>query len=201
MHQGEPSTFWQVAKQEFLRKFIHMASVLSIFVARYSEPLLIWGLAIITIIFIVGESIRLILGGTSLITQLVALVKRGSEDERPALGPITLSLGIMSAFLLFPTVAARLAVAALAFGDGIASLVGRLFGRHRPKLLRGKSIEGSLSCFLVVLAASYVLTKGDLTTSFWVALLTTFIEALPLKSFDNLVIPLCVGFLSFRLGY
>ncbi|NIZ41233.1 phosphatidate cytidylyltransferase [Entomospira entomophila] len=201
MQNHQRKEFWETAKQELMRKVIHMGSILSIFVAKYSLPLLISILVIVTLIYIFAESLRLIRGGTSLITQIVSLTKRGNEDERPALGPITLSIGVMCAFIFFPPVAARIAVAALAFGDGLASLVGRLFGRLRPAFLRGKSIEGSLSCLIAVFATTWFFSKGHLLLSVIVAVVVTIVEALPLKSFDNIAIPIVVGLISYRFGF
>lgn len=199
MHQREE--FWRLVKQEFFRKSIHMASIATIFVANYSETFLVWGLATVTLLYIFSEAVRLFLGDDLFLSKIVVFTRRANEEDRPALGPITLSLGIMSAFVLFPPVAARIAVAALAFGDGIASLVGRLFGNIRPKVLLGKSLEGSLSCFIVVFFTTYTLSTGQLVLSLSVALLTVLVESLPLKSLDNIAIPVCVGFMSYQFGY
>lgn len=184
-----------------MRKVIHMGSILSIFVAKYSLPLLISILVFVTLVYIFAESLRLIRGGKSLITQIVALTKRGNEEDRPALGPITLSIGVMCAFIFFPPVAARIAVAALAFGDGLASLVGRLFGKTRPAFLQGKSVEGSLSCFVAVFVTTWIFSKGHLPLSVIIAIVVTVVEALPLKSFDNIAIPIIVGMISYRFGF
>lgn len=199
MHQHEE--FWRLVKQEFFRKIIHMSSIATIFVANYSEVFLVWALAIITLLYIFSEAVRLSLGNNWFISKVVVFTLRPNEKDRLALGPVTLSLGIMSAFMFFPPVAARIAVAALAFGDGVASLVGRLFGRIRPKVLLGKSLEGSLSCLLVVFYTTSIFSTGQLMLSLFVALLTVFVEILPLKSFDNIAIPLCVGFMGYKFGY
>ncbi|NIZ46336.1 phosphatidate cytidylyltransferase [Entomospira nematocerorum] len=201
MQNHQQKEFWETARQELMRKVIHMGSILSIFVAKYSLPLLISILVFVTLVYIFAESLRLIRGGKSLITQIVALTKRGNEEDRPALGPITLSIGVMCAFIFFPPVAARIAVAALAFGDGLASLVGRLFGKTRPAFLQGKSVEGSLSCFVAVFVTTWIFSKGHLPLSVIIAIVVTVVEALPLKSFDNIAIPIIVGMISYRFGF
>jgi dolichol kinase len=45
----------------------------------------------------------------------------------------------MLSLLLYPDPAASIAIYALAFGDGLASLVGKLVGRIRPASLWGRS--------------------------------------------------------------
>ncbi|MCL2609700.1 MAG: phosphatidate cytidylyltransferase, partial [Treponema sp.] len=82
---------------------------------------------------------------------------------------------------------------ALAFGDGFASLVGRLFGRIRPAFLFGKSVEGSAACFGATFLSVYLLTRNHLV-ALAVAVLATALEALPLEDYDNIVLPLAVGF-------
>jgi dolichol kinase len=60
--------------------------------------------------------------------------------------------------------------------------------------MMGKSIEGSLACFGAVLFTAY-----RVSLSFRVALLAaltaTLVEALPLEDYDNIAIPITVGFM------
>jgi dolichol kinase len=108
------------------------------------------------------------------------------------LGPVTLGIGALLALLLYPPQVASIAIYALAFGDGIASVVGKFFGRIRPAFLCGKSIEGSLACFFVVLLASSKISN-DYKTALIAATCATMVEALPLQDYDNLAIPVLVG--------
>jgi dolichol kinase len=109
------------------------------------------------------------------------------------MGPVTLGLGAMLALLLYPSPAASIAIYALAFGDGFASLVGKFFGRLRPAFLCGKSVEGSMACFTAVFIAAYRVSP-DYRTAFTAAFTAAAVEALPLEDYDNIALPVTVGF-------
>jgi len=108
------------------------------------------------------------------------------------MGPVTLGLGALLALLLYPSNAAAIAIYALAFGDGFASLAGKFFGKWRPAFLSGKSVEGSLACFAVVLVSAYAVC-GNINIAFVAAFTATAVEALPLEDYDNIAIPVTVG--------
>jgi len=127
------------------------------------------------------------------VSSLTAIASRSRDQGRFVLGPVTLGLGAMLSLLLYPSPAASIAIYALAFGDGLASLVGKLFGRYRPSWLLGKSIEGSLACFVAVYVAAYQVS-ADLRTALLSAFVATAVEALPLEDYDNIVLPISVGF-------
>lgn len=87
-----------------------------------------------------------------------------------------------------------IAIAALAFiviGDTLAALIGRKLGRH--KFANGKSLEGSLGCFLGTLIV--VLLAPNLAFSVLLigAVVATVVEALPLGIDDNVTVPLLSG--------
>jgi dolichol kinase len=108
------------------------------------------------------------------------------------MGPVTLGLGALLALLFYPSPAASIAIYALAFGDGFASLVGKLFGRVRPAFLCGKSVEGSLACFFAVLISAWRVS-WDLRIALMAAITAAVVEALPLEDYDNLALPVTVG--------
>jgi hypothetical protein len=64
----------------------------------------------------------------------------------------------MLSLLLYPEPAAAIAIYALAFGDGISSVVGKLIGKIRIPFSGGKTLAGSTACFLAVLASTYAVT-------------------------------------------
>lgn len=177
---------------ELIRKSIHFLIALSPAMAAVNRPftivLLITGITAYTCL----ERLRLWGRSVPIISSLTAMAARRRDQNRFVLGPVTLGLGALLALLFYPSPAAAIAVYALAFGDGSASLVGKFFGRIRPPLLLGKSLEGSLACFTAVFVAAYKVS-GRITVAAFAGLIAALTEALPLEDYDNIVLPLTVG--------
>jgi dolichol kinase len=145
-----------------------------------------------TLLYTCMESLRFAGVEVPLISSLTNMASRPRDKNRFVLGPVTLGLGALLALLLYPSPAASIAIYALAFGDGMASLVGKLFGRYRPAFMLGKSIEGSLACFAAVYISAYGVSRS-VRAAFFAALTATLIEALPLEDYDNIVLPIITG--------
>jgi dolichol kinase len=139
------------------------------------------------------EGLRLAGFKVPFVSALTNMASRSRDRGRFVLGPVTLGLGALLALVLFPPPAAAVAVYALAFGDGFASLIGKALGRLRPAFLRGKSLEGSAACFCAVLIAAYQVSH-DYRTALAAAFTAMVVEALPLEDYDNLALPLAAGF-------
>ncbi|MBQ2080982.1 MAG: phosphatidate cytidylyltransferase, partial [Treponema sp.] len=107
-------------------------------------------------------------------------------------GPVTLVLGIILAALLWKEAAAAAGIFALAFGDGLASLSGKLLGQTKVPLTRGKTAAGSLTCFLAIFITSFLVSKNA-GVALCLAGTGMFMELLPLKDFDNVIIPVAIG--------
>jgi len=184
---------WEEVKSEVVRKTIHFLIALSPTLASFNRPLTVTLLALGTLVYTYAEGIRLSGGTVPLVSSITAIAARPRDQGRFILGPVTLALGAMLALLLYPSPAASIAIYALAFGDGLASLVGKLFGRFRPGFLMGKSLEGSAACFMAVFVSAFGLTS-HIRIAFFAALTATLVEALPLEDYDNIALPLSVGF-------
>lgn len=179
----------QEIQTELLRKGIHLLVGLTPLLAsiqlEVTEGLLVVGLLVYT----VAESLRLQGRTLPIITKLTRMASRGRDRNRAVLGPITLGLGALLCLLLYPEPAASVGIYALAFGDGLSSLVGKLYGRVKLPFTGGKTLEGSLAAFAAIFWAAWW-ASGNVTTAFSVAAVGTILEALPLEDLDNLVIPL-----------
>jgi dolichol kinase len=176
---------------ELVRKSLHMliAFVPSIAAAASVEIALVL-LAVGTMVFAGSEYLRLHGKSVALITRITVIASRKRDEGHFVLGPVTLAIGAMLALLLYPSTAAAIAIYALAFGDSVASLVGRAFGRTR--IIAGKTLEGSVACFTAVWLASLVLT-GQVGASLAIAAVATVLEALPSDDMDNIILPTGVG--------
>ncbi|MDR0669532.1 MAG: phosphatidate cytidylyltransferase [Treponema sp.] len=179
-------------KSEILRKSIHFLIGLSPVLAAFNYPATVVLLVAGTLGYVKMESLRLVGIRIPVVSGLTDTASRPRDRGRFVLGPVTLGLGALLALVMYPSPAASIAIYALAFGDGFASLIGRFLGRVRPAFMRGKSLEGSLACFTAVLIAAYGVSR-DYRIALTAAFTATVTEALPLEDYDNLVLPLVVG--------
>ena len=179
-------------RAEILRKTLHFLIALVPGIAAVNKTATVIILMIGTLGYTLMEYLRLSGVKVPVISSLTSMASRPRDFGRFVIGPVTLGLGALLALLLYPSNAAAIAIYALAFGDGIASLVGKLFGRWRPAFLYGKSVEGSLACFTIVFISAYSVS-GRLQIAFTAAFTAMAVEALPLKDYDNLAIPVTVG--------
>jgi dolichol kinase len=182
-------------KTEIVRKSIHFLIALSPLMASYNRLFTILFLMAGTLFYVYLESLRLAGVKVPFVSALTSAASRFRDQGRFVLGPVTLGLGALLALLLYPLPAASIAIYALAFGDGFASLAGKLLGQIRPRFLFGKSLEGSSVCFIAVYMATFCLS-GDLRVSCIAALTAAAVEALPLEDIDNLAIPVTVGLVA-----
>lgn len=177
---------------EFIRKSIHLLIAFVPLMAAWNKALTVFLLSAGTLVYAYSEYLRMAGYSIPLISTITAMAARKRDAGHFVLGPVTLGIGALLALVLYPNPAASIAIYALAFGDGLSSLVGRIFGTVRLPFTGGKSLEGSLTCFLAVLSAAYAIT-GKPAASVLVALLATITEALPAKDFDNILLPIVTG--------
>jgi phytol kinase len=179
-------------RTEIVRKSLHFLIALTPSLASMNLNATKALLALGTVFFAFAEILRLNGREVFIVSRITALAARPRDSGRFVLGPVTLGLGALASLSFYPEPAAAIAIYALAFGDGIASLAGKLFGRTRIPFTGGKSLEGSFACFIAVFSATYGLTRSP-GGSAAVAAFATLVEALPVKDLDNLILPLAVG--------
>lgn len=175
-------------KKEIFRKTIHLASALIPLFAKFFYIETVAALSFITVLYILFEFLRLKGKKIPLISRITQFAARKRDEGKFVLGPVTLSLGILIVLIVFPHTPAAIGILALSFGDGLASLIGKCFGKHRLPFIRSKTIVGSLACFCAVYVSTFCITH-NMITSFVIAVVATIAEALPLKDFDNILIP------------
>lgn len=180
---------------EIIRKSIHMLIALVPLLAAWNYGLTVTLMLMGIVVYTYSEFLRQQGYEVAIISKLTSAAARKRDAGKFILGPITLGLGALLALIVFPRTVSTIAIYALAFGDGLSSLAGRMFGSITLPLTKGKSLEGSLTCFLAVLTAAYA-TGYEPVRALIIALSATLLEAAPTKDFDNFIIPLGVGIVA-----
>jgi uncharacterized protein (TIGR00297 family) len=179
---------------EDARKLIHILFGGCAFLLRY----LAWHEAALIAIGALAFNI-------AIMPRVGSVIYRPADRTRPyAHGIVLYPVAVLGLILCFPY---RLDIAAaawgiLAFGDGMASVVGRRWGRRRIPWNRDKSIEGSAALFLFGGAAGAFLAWWcrpavipppflwfSLAVPFIAALVAAFAETIPVRLDDNILVP------------
>jgi dolichol kinase len=183
-------------KKELVRKAIHFLIALVPLLSSLVGAAATLGLLAAGIVVYTYAEWKRSQGETvPIISRITMYASRDRDKGHFVLGPVTLALGAMIALMLYPEPAASVAIYSLAFGDGVASVVGKLFGRIRIPASGGKTVEGSAACFSAVFVASF-LVLGSIPAAIVLGLGATLLEAAPTEDLDNLVLPTGVGFLA-----
>jgi len=185
------------SKIELKRKSVHMLTTI-IPIAYFFVPqreLFLWIIAGLFSFALIIELLRINVTKIQHIYEnyfgnLLRPVEKGTTLN----GATILFLGSFLSVWLFPVNIAVAALLLLTISDGLAAVVGTIFGRHP---VYGKTWEGFLAFFLSAWLIIYIVLDEPLIGG-GVALVTAGIELLPVKVNDNLLIPLASGtFLMF----
>jgi phytol kinase len=174
---------------EVFRKVVHLITGLLIALAiPLFDKQLVLGAFVIAIFvgFILSDALsrgyRI-----PLVTRVVRVLER--EDVLPGKGTLFFAIGVFFCLVFFPVQVAIPAIICLAVLDGVATLVGIKFGRHR--VWKGKSLEGTAAGIGVTVIALLVLTPLSIPLAL-AASVTAGIVELFTPVDDNLLIPLSV---------
>ncbi|HUI69562.1 MAG TPA: phosphatidate cytidylyltransferase [Spirochaetia bacterium] len=183
---------------EFVRKSLHLLIAVVPVLAAANLPATLALLAFGTLFYAFAESSRRHGNPILVVSDLTVIASRERDQAGFVLGPVTLGLGAMISLLLYPDPAASIAIYALAFGDGLAALVGRAIGGPKIPLLQGKTFSGSFACFAAVFAIAFSLSHRP-AESLVIAAVATVLEGIPTGNFDNIIIPFGVGMVATKL--
>lgn len=178
--------------KELFRKTIHICSSLVPFFLSIAYWPVIGLLVFALIAYSVCEILRLKGYTIPLITKITETAARKRDENKFVLGPVTLVIGILIAALVLPLEYAKVGIFALAFGDGLASLFGKMIGKITIPGAHGKTVAGSLTCFMAVYIATFC-CSGNVFASLLTGTFAMVLEALPLADLDNILIPILVG--------
>lgn len=178
--------------KEVFRKSIHLCSALVPTLLAFSYWPVMSLLCIVLLGYCTSEFVRLKGIEVPFVSKVTAIAARKRDENKFVLGPVTLVIGIICASLLWKQEAARIGVYALAFGDGFASLIGKLIGRVHIPFTNGKTAAGSLACFFAVFLSSFAVCH-NCAIALLLAVIATVVEVVPMTDFDNIVIPILIG--------
>ncbi|MBE7444578.1 MAG: hypothetical protein HS132_04790 [Planctomycetia bacterium] len=177
--------------QEIRRKFLHVLIAFVPLISGYFFHTTLLILFSLLIIYMISECMRVNGYSFPLLGRITRLSIRKFEERDFAFGPVTLVLGAILSTLFFPAVIASTVIWIVAFADTAATMVGRSLGNHRIPYNIKKSIEGSLAAWTVAFFCGCIYLP--LLPALFAASISSFIESLPLRSLDNLLVPLGTG--------
>lgn len=186
---------WFPNAKEWSRKVVHIGAGQVILIAYALGVPTSWG--------IVAAAIA---GVITLVSHWVPIFASISAVGRQSWGTFFYAVSIGTLMALFWDTLPELAVLGIlvmAWGDGLAALVGIHWGRH-PLPRTSKSWEGTLTMFCVsTLVAALSLTPIAALEWFWIAPLVglgaTLLELIAWRGIDNLTVPIGSALLAYGL--
>ncbi|MBK1988096.1 phosphatidate cytidylyltransferase [Sphaerospermopsis aphanizomenoides BCCUSP55] len=188
------------SEAEIIRKIVHIGTG--------NVILLAWWLNIPAFLGITAAILASII---TLLSYIFPILPGINSVGRQSLGTFfyAVSIGILVAwfwYLQLPQYAA-LGILIMAWGDGLAALIGQKFGQHKYKLFGSqKSWEGSLTMTLIsfLISNSILLATQSNIWQIWiisiaVAIVATLLEAFSFLGIDNLTVPLGSAALAYML--
>lgn len=188
---------WLADDPELTRKIVHIGSG--------NVILLAWWLDIARAVIV---SAAIIAAAIAIVSYLIPILPSIESVGRKSFGTLfyAISMGILCACFWQTTPQyAVIGILVMAWGDGMAAIIGQRFGKHQYRVGQiAKSWEGSLTMMgaaFVVTATILLSTEGNSwqtwTISLLVAAVATTLEAFSKLGIDNLTVPLISGFLCF----
>ena len=178
--------------KELDRKSIHLCAALVPSLLSVARLPVLCALCAVLIFYCIAEFLRMKGISVFIVSVITETASRKRDENRFVLGPVFLALGVLITAVLFRPDAAAVGIYALAFGDGLASLAGKLFGITVIPHTAGKTVVGSLTCFTAIFLSTWAVCK-DTFAALIIAVCGMCIELLPLKDFDNLIIPIALA--------
>lgn len=131
----------------------------------------------------------------------IKTMTRTGDKKELLKGPLYFTI-VMNLFgtIFYGSNLALYAMGFLTWGDGLAPIVGTRFGKHKFKIFNEKSIEGSLTFLVFGIIGTLIFhfifgVKINYIFLMLCAIISTIIEALSPKDYDNILIPLIILFL------
>lgn len=185
-------------RKELFRKAIHIFGFSIPFVSiTAGVPFAVLILVALAITYSISEYLRLKGRNFPVFTTITMIAMRsddntGEEKQHTFVkAPLYFAAGILASLLIFPTPFNYAAIAVVTLGDGLASVVGRLYGKNKIPHCGGKTIEGSTAGLVFAFVGTAVFVSP--LTALIAAVVGMAVELLPLRITDNLTVPLLSG--------
>jgi dolichol kinase/phosphoserine phosphatase len=179
-------------RNEIVREAIHASGFFVPFIAVllgiFATAALI---SAITLLYALSEVKRMERASLPVVSSVTRAAATQPELFEFATAPMFFALGILLTLIIFPSSVSSVAIAAFSLGDSTASFFGGAFGKRPLPFNKGKTLEGSVSCFFFAFCAALFFTTP--TFALLAAVATTTIESFPWPLNDNLVTPLLTG--------
>ncbi|MFC1615737.1 diacylglycerol/polyprenol kinase family protein [Patescibacteria group bacterium] len=181
---------------EFLRKFVHLSSILivvvyTLFLNYFSEDFAILALTALLLILLEVEYFRL--EHRSWLVDKIAPIFRKHEKDQVA-GNVFLVISCIICFAAFEYWIAVVALFMTVFGDLFAALVGKAWGT--TKMFKSKTYVGTLAGLAANLIVGILILPDFLYIVIPMAITASFVETITNKLDDNLTVPLFAGFIG-----
>lgn len=184
----------RLTTNEMLRKTIHISGFLIPLISiQYFTPQTIsLALFLTTLAYTTSEIARKYGKNFPIFSTVTKKALRSNfEKNNYAIAPIAFAMGIISSLLFFPSYIAYTSITVLTIGDSFANISGKIFGKTPIFFNKNKSIEGTLTGFIVAFLGSILFVNP--LQALIAAAVGMIIESLPLPINDNLAIPLSSG--------
>ncbi len=178
---------------ELPRKTIHLLSLL-VPVISYYHLGVAQALLIFLILFYGYSEWQKIKGGTFFAHNFIHALQRHEEKTGFAKAPIFLAIGSLIAISCYSWQAALIAIYQAGFCDTTAAWSGKKWGKAKWPLSTRKTYIGSLAFFLTALPLTLMYLPASKAIT--LCLVGAFLESLPFKDWDNILVPVIIGFLA-----
>jgi dolichol kinase len=186
-------------KKELFRKSIHIAGLSVPFMSiAAGMPAAASFVAALATAYCISEYLRLKGKRVPVLAAVTRMAARRGEssEEKEGAGfvkaPLYLAAGVLASLIIFPQPLNYAAIAVVALGDGLASVVGRMYGRHHIPRTGGKTLEGTaagMACAFLGAALFVPLPIAAVAAAAGMAA-----ELFPVRAgHDNVAVPLLAG--------
>lgn len=157
----------------------------------------------------IGITASIVAGCIALVSFFVPILPSIQSVGRRSLGTFfyAISIGVLVGWFwpIEQPQYAVIGILVMTWGDGMAAVIGQLFGKHPYQLLGSqKSWEGSLAMLLMsfLVTSSVLLVSVDNNGLVWVtallvAIIATTLETISKFGIDNITVPLASAFLAY----